>query len=93
LTLKVAAGLATAPAGRPEMVTATVPLNPWAGVTVIMTAAVERPTAVVTDEGDADTEKSGGGGPAEDDPPPHDAHSSATQAKAITLRAVPIAQA
>jgi len=85
LTLKVPAGLTTAPAGRPVIVTDTLPLNPLVGVTETVTSAVVLPTAVVTDDGDAANEKSGGGGPGEDDPPPHDEESSPTRIKLIDL--------
>ena len=92
LTLRVPAGLATPPGGRPETVTDTLPLNPLEGVTEIVTAAVVPPAAVVTDDGDAVNEKSGGGGPVEVDPPPHDEASSPTQTKPTILRPLPMNQ-
>ena len=93
LRLKAPAGLATAPGGRPETVTDTLPLNPSEGITEIMTAAVVPPTGVITDDGDVDNEKSGGGGPEEDDPPPvHEEQSSPTQTKPTILRPVPMNQ-
>jgi hypothetical protein len=83
-----AVGLAATPAGRPAIVTDTLPLNPLEGVIDMVTGVVVAPTGIVSDEGETDNEKSGEGPAGDDPPPPHEEQSSPTQAKPMTLRAV-----
>jgi hypothetical protein len=49
---------AVTPVGRPEAVSATVPVNPFVGVTVIVLVPLA-PCATVTEEGEAERLKSG----------------------------------
>jgi hypothetical protein len=70
------------------MPTDTLPLKPLEDVTVTVTDPVVPPTLVVSDDVDADKEKSGcGGAGGEDDPPPPQParHTTAPAAKSLAI--------